>query len=107
MIRSHFGLQRNPFDPEAISLLPHQQEVFDILRVHAQQGGLCLLLGEPGTGKSVLKQALVNHDPKRIITPVKSASSANAQHSASLSFIKASGWGKPNRSIPLPTTENP
>lgn len=70
MIRSHFGLQRNPFDTESITLLPHQQEVFDILRVHAQQGGLCLLLGEPGTGKSVLKQALVNHDTKRMITPV-------------------------------------
>jgi general secretion pathway protein A len=50
--------------------LPHQQEVFDILRVHAQQGGLCLVLGEPGTGKSVLKQALLTHDPKRMITPV-------------------------------------
>ena len=70
MIRSHFGLQRNPFDTESITLLSHQQEIFDILRVHAQQGGLCLLLGEPGTGKSVLKQALVNHDPKRMITPV-------------------------------------
>ena len=56
MIRSHFGLQRNPFDPEALTLLSHQQEIFDILRVHAQQGGLCLVLGEPGTGKSVLKQ---------------------------------------------------
>jgi len=70
MLRSHFGLLRNPFDPESISLLAHQQEVFDILRVHAQQGGLCLVLGEPGTGKSVLKQALLNHDPKRMITPV-------------------------------------
>jgi general secretion pathway protein A len=70
MIRSHFGLQRNPFDIQSITLLAHQQEIFDILRVHAQQGGLCLLLGEPGTGKSVLKQALVNHDPKRVITPV-------------------------------------
>ena len=30
MIRSHFGLQRNPFDPEALTLLPHQQEIFDI-----------------------------------------------------------------------------
>ena len=70
MIRSHFGLQRNPFDTESITLLSHQQEIFDILRVHAQQGGLCLVLGEPGTGKSVLKQALVNHDPKRMITPV-------------------------------------
>jgi type II secretory pathway predicted ATPase ExeA len=70
MIRSHFGLQRNPFDPESLTLLAHQQEVFDILRVHAQQGGLCLVLGEPGTGKSVLKHALLHHDPKRMITPV-------------------------------------
>jgi len=70
MIRSHFGIQRNPFDIESISLLAHQQEVFDILKVHAQQGGLCLLLGEPGTGKSVLKHSLLTHDPKRIIAPV-------------------------------------
>jgi len=70
MIRSYFGLQRHPFDTETLTLLPHQQESFDILRVHAQQGGLCLVLGEPGTGKSVLKHALLNHDPKRMITPV-------------------------------------
>jgi MSHA biogenesis protein MshM len=70
MLRSHFGLQRNPFDTESITLLSHQQEIFDILKVHAQQGGLCLVLGEPGAGKSVLKQTLVTHDPKRIITPV-------------------------------------
>ena len=70
MIRSHFGLQRHPFDTETVTLLAHQQEIFDILRGHAQQGGLCLVLGEPGTGKSVLKQALLTHDPKRMITPV-------------------------------------
>jgi type II secretory pathway predicted ATPase ExeA len=70
MIRAHFGLQKNPFDAESLALLAHQQEVFEILKVHAQQGGLCLVLGEPGTGKSVLKQALLLHDPKRLITPV-------------------------------------
>ena len=70
MIRSHFGLTRNPFEGDTLALLAHQQEIFDILRVHAQQGGLCLVLGEPGTGKSVLKQAMVSHDPKRMITPV-------------------------------------
>jgi len=70
MIRAHFGLDRNPFSNDILSLLPHQQEVFDTLRVHCQQGGLCLVVGEPGTGKSVLKQALVEHDPKRLITPV-------------------------------------
>jgi len=70
MLRSHFGLQRHPFDTESLSLLPQQQEIFDILLVHAQQGGLCLVLGEPGTGKSILKSALLTHDPKRMITPV-------------------------------------
>lgn len=70
MIRSHFGLQRNPFDTENLALLDHQQQVLEILKVHAQQGGLCLVLGEPGTGKSILKEALVTLDPKRLITPV-------------------------------------
>ena len=70
MIRAHFGLQKNPFAAETFTLLTHQQEIFDILKVHAQQGGLCLVLGEPGTGKSVLKEMLLTHDPKRLITPV-------------------------------------
>jgi MSHA biogenesis protein MshM len=70
MIRSHFGLESNPFDTARKSvLLPHQQDVFETLKVHAQQGGLCLVMGEPGTGKSVIKQAMLTHDPKRMITP--------------------------------------
>jgi MSHA biogenesis protein MshM len=39
-------------------------------RVHCQQGGLCLVVGEPGTGKTVIKQAPCKHDPKRLIAPV-------------------------------------
>lgn len=70
MIRSYFGLDHEPFSHDNIALLPMQQEVFDTLRVHSQQGGLCLLLGEPGTGKSVIKEAVCRHDPKRMITPV-------------------------------------
>ena len=68
MLRSHFGLQRNPFDTDAVTLLAHQQEVFDILRVHSQQGGLCLLMGEPGTGKTVIKEAIKSHSDKRTVT---------------------------------------
>lgn len=70
MIRAHFGLPRDPFSSENIALLPQQREVLDTLRVHCQQGGLCVVVGEPGTGKSVIKHALCQHDPKRIITPV-------------------------------------
>jgi type II secretory pathway predicted ATPase ExeA len=70
MIRSHFGLKAIPFDPARIDLLEHQQSILEMLMVHAQQGGLCLVLGEPGTGKSAVKQALIDRDPKRMVTPV-------------------------------------
>jgi len=69
MIRSYFGLTKNPFASENMTLLPHQQTIFDTLRVHCQQGGLCLVLGEPGTGKTVLKESLKTFDQKRLITP--------------------------------------
>jgi type II secretory pathway predicted ATPase ExeA len=58
MIRSFYGLTQNPFDRRELELLPGQQEILDTLKVHCQQGGLCLVLGRPGTGKSVIKQAL-------------------------------------------------
>lgn len=58
MIRSFFGLTQNPFDRRDFELLPGQQEILDTLKVHCQQGGLCLVLGVPGTGKSVIKQAV-------------------------------------------------
>ena len=69
MIRSHFGLERNPFDGEDISLLPHQQEIFDTVKVHARQGGMCVIMGEPGTGKSVIKHAILDLDRKKFMTP--------------------------------------
>ena len=72
MIRTYFGLAQNPFCPENRTLLPGQQEIFDTLLVHCQQGGLCLLLGEPGTGKTTLKETLREHDEKRLIVPVVS-----------------------------------
>ena len=70
MIRAYFGLDANPFSADHLELLPQQQEIFDTLRVHSQQGGLCLVLGAPGTGKSTIKRALIDHDSKRMVTPV-------------------------------------
>lgn len=70
MIRSHFGIEQSPFALDKVTLLPHQSAVLETLRVHCQQGGLCVVVGEPGTGKSVIKQALAQHDPKRLIAPV-------------------------------------
>ncbi len=71
MIRTYFGLARDPFTiEEHPPLMEHQQRHFDILHVHNRQGGLCVILGEPGTGKTILKNAIIRHDPKQWITPV-------------------------------------
>ena len=59
MIRSFFGITNNPFSTDSIDLLSFQQEIINILDVHTNQGGLCLIMGEPGTGKSVIKDALI------------------------------------------------
>lgn len=58
MIRSFYGLSQDPFDARELLLLPQQQEIHDTLKVHSQQGGLCLVLGVPGTGKTIIKQSL-------------------------------------------------
>ena len=55
MIRAFYGIETNPFSHDQdITLLKHQQEVFDILKVHSHQGGFCMLMGEPGTGKTII-----------------------------------------------------
>ncbi len=64
MIRAFFGIDTNPFSIDRIELLSHQQEVFDILKVHSFQGGLCLLMGEPGVGKTVIKNAIKQNTDK-------------------------------------------
>ncbi len=70
MIRAWFGLEADPFSTENVTLLAHQQEILDTLLVHSQQGGLCLVIGEPGAGKSVVRHALSTHDTKRLVTPI-------------------------------------
>jgi len=67
MIRAFFGIQNNPFSINNIKLLNHQQEVFDILKVHSQQGGLCLLMGEPGTGKTIIKESIKQNAEKNMV----------------------------------------
>lgn len=67
MIRAHFGIDKNPFSTEACEPLAHQQEILDTLKVHSQQGGFCVVMGPPGTGKSVIRDALVKNADKRIM----------------------------------------
>ena len=62
MIRAFYGLTQNPFDARELELLPPQQEIHDTLKVHCQQGGLCLVLGVPG---SLLEGWLQRHETQQ------------------------------------------
>ena len=72
MLKAYFGLSKQPFHSDNIELLPHQQDILNTIRVHCQQGGLCLILGDPGTGKTVIKDAIAKFDTQRLIAPVVS-----------------------------------
>ncbi len=67
MIRSFYGIENNPFSHENITLLETQQDVYETLKVHNSQGGLCLLMGVPGTGKTVIKEFLKEHTSKQTL----------------------------------------
>ena len=55
IINSHFGITQMPFTNNDKELLAHQKEILQALRAHSFQRGFCLVAGDPGTGKSVLR----------------------------------------------------
>lgn len=67
MIRSFYGIDANPFSNDHIGLLPLQEDILETLKVHNAQGGFCLVMGIPGTGKSVIKDFLKDHAAKQTL----------------------------------------
>jgi len=70
MIKSVFGLTKEPFNREKLSLLSQQKKIIDMIKVHAQQGGFSVVVGEPGVGKSVLREHLEELNKQRDVTVV-------------------------------------
>ncbi len=58
MIKTTFGLTREPFHRNDAALLPQQAEALEMIRIHAQHGGFCVVVGNPGVGKSVMREHL-------------------------------------------------
>jgi MSHA biogenesis protein MshM len=56
MIKSTFGLTREPFYRSDVALLAQQAEAMEMIKIHAQHGGFCVIVGNPGVGKSVLRE---------------------------------------------------
>ena len=58
MIKSTFGLKDTPFYRDNFELMPQQKAAFNYLKIHSQHGGFSVIVGEPGVGKSVLREHL-------------------------------------------------
>lgn len=73
MIKSLFGITKEPFNRSLLALLHQQQQIVDIIQIHAQQGGLSVVTGEPGVGKSVLREHIESLNNERENTVVSVA----------------------------------
>lgn len=65
MINLIWGIADAPFKRNPSQLLSQQQTCFDVIKIHAQQGGFCVILGQPGLGKTVLKEHIEQLDKTR------------------------------------------
>jgi type II secretory pathway predicted ATPase ExeA len=70
MISAIWGIPREPFKRDKLALLPQQKNIFDIIKIHAQQGGFSVIIGEPGVGKTVLREHIEQLDQQREYTVV-------------------------------------
>lgn len=68
MISSIHGVTQEPFNRQIKTLLPQQKQILDIIKIHSQQAGFSVVVGEPGTGKSVLKEHIETLDNERDIS---------------------------------------
>ena len=56
MIKSIFGVTKEPFNRSELALLSQQKKIAEIIKIHSQQGGFSVIIGNPGVGKSVLRE---------------------------------------------------
>jgi MSHA biogenesis protein MshM len=65
MIKSNWGLTKEPFYRKDCALLPQQSEAMEMIKIHVQHGGFSVIVGLPGLGKSVLREHLEHGGKER------------------------------------------
>ncbi len=68
MIKSLFGVTKEPFNRNELTLLAQQKQILDVIKIHSQQGGFSVIIGEPGVGKSILREHIERFEKQRDIT---------------------------------------
>lgn len=70
MINAIWGITQTPFKRDQLTLLSQQKTIVDIIKIHAQLGGFSVVIGEPGVGKTVLREHIESLDKNRDCTVV-------------------------------------
>lgn len=70
MIKATFGLTKEPFHQETPQLLSQQQQILDIIKIHAQHGGFSVIIGAPGVGKSILREHIESFNQEKNVVVV-------------------------------------
>ena len=68
MINAYYGVTQTPFETDKKlenELLNHQHKVYTRVREQSSMGGFSVIVGEPGTGKTIFKQAILQLPNKR------------------------------------------
>lgn len=65
MIKSTFGITKEPFNRQQPSLLAQQKKIADLIKIHSQHGGFSVIIGNPGVGKSVLREHIEEFNNER------------------------------------------
>ncbi|MBL4866785.1 MAG: AAA family ATPase [Pseudomonadales bacterium] len=65
MIKSTFGITKEPFNRSEPELLSQQKEILKLIKIHSQHGGFSVIIGNAGVGKSVLREHIEKLDKER------------------------------------------
>jgi len=65
MIKSTFGITKEPFNRSEPELLSQQKEILKLIKIHSQHGGFSVIIGNAGVGKSVLREHIEMLDKER------------------------------------------
>lgn len=68
MIKSIFATTKEPFNRQELTPMSQQKHICDIIKIHAGQGGFSVVIGEPGVGKSVLREHIESWENERDTT---------------------------------------
>lgn len=99
MIKASFGIKHEPFQRTDLKLLSQQQRIFDIIQTHSQHGGLSVITGNPGVGKSVLREHIENLQNDRDKVVISFSRTMHTYHNIIKQIQESLKIDAPNKTI--------